>query len=147
MSEEKYVLIEIKKLFNQLNRSNHNCLNTEINDRDLTTVQFMLLMYLLDNEDKEIFQRDIEMTFKVRRSTVTNLIKAIEEKGYIERQSVASDARLKQILLTDKAKEIGRRVFSDIHIVETKMKQDIDENKLKIFFEVMEMMNKNMEGR
>jgi len=145
MSEEKYVLLEMKKLFNLLNRPHHDCLHES--KGDLTTVQFLLLMYLLDNEGKEVFQRDIEVTFNVRRSTVTNLIKAIEKKGYITRQSVDTDARLKQIILTDKANEVRKKMFADMHIVETRMKKGIDEEKMQVFFQVIEMMNKNMEGR
>ena len=47
-------------------------------------------------------QKDIESEFAISRSTVTNILKLMEKKGYITRASVASDARLKKIALTDK---------------------------------------------
>src|SRR5215510_7586463 len=105
MREEKSILVEMKRLNSTFHRN--NCFD----EIDLTPVQFMLLLYLFDNEDKDMFQRDIEATFKIRRSTVTNLIQSVEKKGYVKRESVESDARLKRLCLTDKAKEIGKKIF------------------------------------
>ena len=67
---------------------------------ELTAMHGWILGYLCRNEDKDIFQKDIEAEFKICRSTVTNILKLMEKKGYIRRESVPYDARLKEDLDT-----------------------------------------------
>ena len=62
--------------------------------------------YLYDNRDRDVFQRDIEKQFSVRRPTMTEILKLMEKNGLITRQSVSYDARLKKIVLTNKGIEI-----------------------------------------
>ena len=52
------------------------------------------------------FKLFIEKQFDIRRSTVTNILQGMEKQELIIRKSVNNDARLKMILLTDKAKNI-----------------------------------------
>lgn len=39
-----------------------------------------------------MFQKDIEEAFNITRSSVTGVVKLMEQKGYIRRESVAGDA-------------------------------------------------------
>lgn len=59
-----------------------------------------ILGYLAHHPDQNVFQKDIENAFCVRRSTVSKVIRLMETKGLIRRESVPNDARLK--------KQIGR---------------------------------------
>ena len=68
---------------------------------ELTAMHGWILGYLCRNEHKDIFQKDIEAEFKICRSTVTNILKLMEKKGYIKRESVPYDARLKKLVLTE----------------------------------------------
>ena len=69
----------------------------------VTPMHGWIMEYLYRNSDTPVFQRDIEREFSITRSTVTNILQLMERKGYIARQSVAQDARLKQLVLTEKA--------------------------------------------
>ncbi len=62
-----------------------------------------------------MFQRDIEREFSITRSTVTNILQLMERKGYIERQSVPQDARLKQLVLTAKGLEFHENTMLSLH--------------------------------
>lgn len=91
---------------------------TILEDSDLTPVQQQLLKFiLLESAHKPIFQRDIEEAFQIRRSTVTGIIKLIEQKGYLTRTSVESDARLKQLVPTEKAEALRPRIVEHIKSV------------------------------
>lgn len=57
-----------------------------------------------------VYQRDIEEQFHIRRSSVTALLKAMEQDGFITRTAVARDARLKSLALTDKGRACSRRL-------------------------------------
>ncbi len=85
---------------------------------DITAMHGWILRYLNDNRDRDIYQRDIERTFSITRSTVTNILQLMEKKGYIRRENVARDARLKKLVLTEEgfaAHEKIRRSFQELN--------------------------------
>ena len=45
-----------------------------------------IISYLCENEDKNIFQRDIEREFDLSRSTVSTILKELEKDGLINRK-------------------------------------------------------------
>ena len=69
-----------------------------------TPMHGWIVEYLYAHRDAPVFQRDIERDFSITRSTVTNILQLMERKGYIERQSVPQDARLKMLVLTEKGR-------------------------------------------
>lgn len=62
-----------------------------------------ILGYLAEHEDEDVYQKDIEEKFCVTRSTVSKVLKGMESKGLLRRESVSSDARLKRLVLTEEA--------------------------------------------
>ena len=69
-----------------------------------TGVQGMIIHYLYDHQEKQdIFQRDLEIIFSMRRPTASGILRLIEENGLILREPVEHDARLKRLILTPKA--------------------------------------------
>ena len=66
-----------------------------------TPMHSWIIGYLYRHRDEAVYQRDIEREFSITRSTVTNILQLMERKGYIERQSVPQDARLKKLVLTE----------------------------------------------
>ena len=71
----------------------------------VTPMHGWIMEYLYRHSETPVFQRDIEREFSITRSTVTNILQLMERKGYITRQSVAQDARLKQLVLTEKGRQ------------------------------------------
>lgn len=146
MNEQKSILSEFRKMFNLIKRYSHSDLE-EFKNVELTVMQGMVLGYIVENYSQNIFQRDIEKAFNIRRSTVTNIIKAIEAKGYIKRESVKNDARLKKIILTTRSKKLSEILMDKTRQLEDKMKYKINEKELQIFFDVIDKINKNLEEK
>ena len=69
---------------------------------EVTMMHGWIIRYLYENREQDIFQKDIEQRFAVGRSTVTNLLQLMEKKGFVRRESVKQDARLKKVILTEK---------------------------------------------
>ena len=86
---------------------------------DLSAMQGHVIGYLYYCRDRDVFQRDIEETFNITRSSVTGIVKLMEEKGYLTRQSVQGDARLKKLTLTPKGLNHHQRAMAAIDQVET----------------------------
>ena len=68
---------------------------------ELTSMHGRILGYLYWSRPKDVYQKDIEEHFNITRSSVAGIVKLMEQKGYILRQSVQGDARLKKLSLTD----------------------------------------------
>ncbi len=145
MPNEKYIGMELSKINNMLKRDyTRSDIKKEVDNA--TGKNGWIIGYLAENFDKEIFQRDIEDQFLIRRSTVSNMIQLMEKKGYITRESVSYDARLKKLVLTPKAWEVHRLMLENISAKEDKMRQGINENDLAIFFSVLEKIKHNLEN-
>lgn len=70
-----------------------------------------ILMFLVKHRGEEIFQYDIEKRFGIARSTASRVLGLMEKKGLIERQAVERDARLRRIVLTEKALPITQVLY------------------------------------
>ena len=80
-----------------------------------TPMHGWIIEYLYCHRDELEFQRDIEREFSITRSTVTNILQLMERKGYIARRSVAQDARLKQLVLTEKGRQFHENTMLALH--------------------------------
>ena len=58
----------------------------------VTIMHGWIIGYLILNLDRDIYQKDIESEFAISRSTVTNILKLMEKKGYIKRGANSSRA-------------------------------------------------------
>ena len=73
---------------------------------EATQMNGWIMAYLYFHKDQPVYQKTIESTFGVNRSTVTSIVKLMEKKGYIERENVPGDARLKKLILTPLGEEM-----------------------------------------
>ena len=105
-----------------------------------------ILCYIESEQDngRDVFQRDIEDKLNVRPSTATSILKVLEKNGYLVRESVKSDARLKKLVLTPKADEIKAVTFDMISEVEKQIISDITPDELDLFFKVLDKMKNNL---
>lgn len=101
--------------------------------------------YFYDNREKEIFQRDFEQRFSIRRSTASNILKTMEQNGFIQRVSVKNDARLKQIILTDKAIKIHEEIMKDIERREAVLRKGFSDDEIEKFLGMIDRFVINLE--
>ena len=101
--------------------------------------------YFYHNRHRDIFQKDFEQEFNIRRSTASNILSLIEKNGLIKRESVPYDARLKKITLTDKAIDIQHIIDEAFGRLEDTLKEGITEEELEIFYRVLDKINSNTE--
>lgn len=80
-----------------------------------TPMHGWIIEYLYRHRDEPVFQRDIEREFSITRSTVTDILQLMERKGYIQRQSVPQDARLKQLVLTEEGVLFHEKTILSFH--------------------------------
>ena len=111
---------------------------------EVTMMHGWIIRYLYENREQDIFQKDIEQRFAVGRSTVTNLLQLMEKKGFVRRESVKQDARLKKVILTEKG-ITSQESFEDIvEHIEEELSEGISEEELHIFYKVLDQINQNV---
>ena len=103
--------------------------------------------FFYHNRDRDVFQKDFEQEFNIRRSTASNILALIEKNGLIKRESVPYDARLKKITLTQKALDVQSVVEKAFENLEDTMRKGISEDELEIFFKVIDKINNNLERK
>jgi DNA-binding MarR family transcriptional regulator len=111
-----------------------------------TPVQSWIVHYLYDNRDKEIFQKDLEARFSVRRSTMTSILQLMEKNGLIVKEDVPTDKRLKKLILTPLAVEKQKKMALCIDELDKKIKSGISEEELNAFFAVAEKISANLDS-
>lgn len=111
----------------------------------LTGTHGWVIRYLYENRNNDIFQRDIEKTFGVRRSTVTSMLQIMEKNGLITRGSVPYDSRLKKITPTEKALELHRQISSEIDAIEAELSAGLSEEEIASFIATIEKIKKNLQ--
>ncbi len=112
---------------------------------NLTGTHGWVIAYLYENRDHDVYQRDLEIRFSIRRSTATGILQLMEKNGLIVREPVASDARLKRLVLTQKALDIHKMAEEDRMRTEERLLKGIGEAELETFRTVLRQMIKNME--
>jgi DNA-binding MarR family transcriptional regulator len=100
--------------------------------------------YLYENRHRDVFQRDIEKQFSVRRPTMTEILKLMEKNGLVVRERDESDARLKKIKLTPLALQLHERHERHIESFESALREGISEEEMKLFFDITERLKENI---
>ena len=97
-------------------------------DTGLISVRnFWILRYLEDHRGEDVFQRDLENVFKIRRSTVSKTVELMEQKHLLERVSVDGDARKKKLQLTTEADAVLSDVKKAVEALEADVKENFSE--------------------
>jgi DNA-binding MarR family transcriptional regulator len=140
---EKDILLEIKSLQNELIRKTfkeikhvHNC--------QVSPVQMQIMDYLLKNNNKDIYQKDLENVLNVRKSTLSGVINTMTKNNIIKRVTSDKDLRNNKIVFTDEVltKQKEMKIYFDK--VNKIIVKGIDQNKIDIFLEVINLMKKNI---
>ncbi len=142
--EEKRITFQIKTIGHLIKREFDNSATKKHAD-NLTGTHGWIIGYLYHNRDKNIYQKDLEEKFSIRRATVSGIIKLMEKNGLIEKIGDETDKRLKKLVLTQKAIDIHNSVMEDLKKIEEQLQKGLSQEEIDNFFLVMEKMKKNME--
>lgn len=135
MQPQKSIAMELREVSNLLKREMSR--NLDHNGKEGTMLHGRVVSYLSDNPDKDIYQRDIEQLLGVQRSTVTKILQSMEKSGFITRESVVEDARLKKLVLTQKAIDVHRLMQARANELDQRLMQNLSNEEVEIFFNLM----------
>lgn len=113
-------------------------------DKAYSGTEGKLIHFLFENQDKTVFQKNIEAVFGLRASTATQVIVSLEKAGLIRRVPCPTDGRYKQIVLTEKANAYREDVFHDMEQLNSQIIAGIEPQELELWYRVTEKMIQNL---
>ena len=114
-------------------------------DDNITVSQAYVIDFITDNSDRDVFQKDLEMEFDLKRSSVSLMLSNMEKHDLIKRVPVSEDARLKKIVLTEKAVEISKKISAAIDSVEGQLAESMDQDEINTFLNMLNKIRSNIE--
>ncbi|HIV18707.1 MAG TPA: winged helix-turn-helix transcriptional regulator [Candidatus Merdivicinus intestinigallinarum] len=121
-------------------------MNANMQSLGLTGVQGRVMHYILVKcADGPVFQRDVENAFDLSRSTATGILQLMEKNGLILRENMASDARLKSLIPTEKAARLDAQIGEYLQQTEQRLTQGVPEEQLLLFLETAARMSANLD--
>ena len=131
MKRKDTVGYKIRLIHNQVHKRMEARRSENESELALTGMQRWTIGFLKEHEEQTIYQRDIETEFKVSRATASNMLSVMERKGLIERRAVEHDARLKQLVLTDRGRAIMERADRDVWQMEESLLMGLSEEEIR----------------
>ena len=137
------IVIEELKEFSDLITKKHNIFEGISVCIDNFT-QAQAVCFIGDNKDREVSQKDIEKALNLSKSSVSSLIDTLEKKGVIQREASFLDARRNVIRLSQNTLDSISIIENNILDLNNNMINNISEDKLNTFFEVLDLMKDNI---
>lgn len=138
---ERRINFEICRVYHLMERhfeNEHEC-------DGISRAQGSVIRLIAMNPGRDIFQRDVEKEFGIRRSTVSVMLSSMESSGLIKREAVDYDARLKRLVLTPKTNELVSSVAKAFDEYDKVLMHGITDNEAEVFFRVLDKIAVNSE--
>ncbi|MGN0380114.1 MAG: MarR family winged helix-turn-helix transcriptional regulator [Butyrivibrio sp.] len=142
-SEPKSLCLAFKRMDNVLMRFVRARM-AEAGFDEVTVMHGWILGFLFRNKDRAVYQKDIEEEFSIAKSTVTNILKCMEKKGYVTRVPDEHDARLKRLELTARGENIHKKAIHHIDEIHARIETDISDEERQCFWQILFKIKNNM---
>ena len=136
--------LNIEKIDHIISRKIDSAVIKAIGNNLSVSQAYVIDFIAMEAKSREIFQKDIEKEFDLKRSSVSLMLNNMEKNDLIKRVSVSEDARLKQIILTDKSIKIHEKISTAIYSVENTLVEDLTPEEIKIFLGVIDKMRNSL---
>ena len=114
-------------------------------DSPITSIQGLVLDYLFRNREADAFQKDLEEYLEIKGSSVTSILDNLEKNGYVRREAVDYDGRLKKLAITEKAYAIEEDIVERVNGYMYSLFRGIPEEEREVFYSVLCKMIDNMQ--
>ena len=105
---------------------------------DLTKTQMDILFYLFANYGKEVTQRELEVHFTIKHSTVNGILGRMEKNGFIEISISNEDRRQRIVRLLDRAYEVRDECEKQHKYIENKFAEHFSREELECLTKLLD---------
>lgn len=127
-------------LIHHLHLIQRQMLNQVFEELDLTSSQAFTLIHVIKSHRKNLLicQKDIEKAMEISNPTVTGILNRLEQKELIQRVPGKKDARIRNIIVTQKALELDKILQKKFQEVEKSLVSSLDDEQQHIFHEMLQ---------
>ncbi len=118
--------------------------NKELFDEEISTTQMIIMDYILNHQNENIYQKDLEKVLHLRRATVSGVLQTMEKHDLVERVLCEKDVRCKKIILKDKAKNMFDIKKAEFCKFEKVIKKGLTDEEIDMFCHIIQSMQKNI---
>ncbi len=141
MENRREVTFAVRKLLNLMRRLADS---GPMAHGEATPMQGRVIGYLTHHAGQDVYQRDLEQAFQVRRSTASALLAAMEKGGLLRRESVPWDARLKRLVLTERAEAMHQHFQEHMAQANAMITRGVTPEELEAFFHAVDKFERNL---
>lgn len=131
-------------LLNKLIAREFICNNKDLFCSEPSTTQMIIMDYILNHQNEDIYQKDLEEVLHLRRATVSGVLQTMEKHELVERVLCDNDVRCKKIILKEKAKKMFDVKRMEFYKMEEVIKKGLSEEEIEIFCHIIESMQNNI---
>lgn len=142
---DRKIFIEIKTLDNYIMRRAMSE-GKKLGIIPPSPIQVRTIVYLIEHSNKDVYQKDLEKEFNLRRSTISGILKTMEKHNIITKINADNDARSRKIKLSKEADRKYKSLMDNFKTLDMILREDISDYELEIFFNVIDKMKENMLG-
>ena len=113
----------------------------------ITSIQSRIMVFIAHEScEREIHQKDIEEEFKIRKSSVSSVMKSMEKNGLIVRVA-SQDIRCKKIVLSEKGMELHHRIKEEIQSFDNNFRNVLSEAEQKEFLRMVSKLAQYLDNK
>lgn len=111
-------------------------------------LQIAILEYLIEHSDEEIYQKDLESSFKISKAAISDTLNAMEKNNLIKRNVSKIDARRNIIIPTKESLDMHKDLIKDIKQVNEELLNCPTKEEVNEFLRITEKLKNYMkEGK
>ena len=116
-------------------------------DYDVTYPQSRVLTRLFSRLDQgDVNQRDLEYALGIKASSVSSLVRNLEQKGFVRCERLPQDTRNKRVLLTDKGMQVQKFLENARNQAEADMVKGLTEEQQEMLRKCLRQVLDNLEN-
>jgi DNA-binding MarR family transcriptional regulator len=140
--EDGKVSVVLKCIFNAIKKAADN----HMKENDLTMSQCMVLEYIRSALPDTVSQRDVERHFNLQHPTVSGILKRLDKNAFITTSVNSEDRRVKDIYLTDKAKQMFCEIRKHQQQIDAVILRGLDTQQIQTLHQLLLIVLKNVTG-
>lgn len=130
------------KSFKIISDTMHKILNKKLKDKDLSATQGIVLVWLNDEESKQIPIKTIEKMFATSQPTTLGVINRLEQKNLVS--TYLTQQRTKVVKITDEGVSLVGIIETYIDEVDKQLFQGFSGDEKELFMEFLQRAEDNL---
>lgn len=138
--------MDIGLCFKFINHKIESRMNCHLKKNDLTFSQFQVMAFLAHNCECDISQKKICDFLKVKHTSIIDVLKRLEAKGFIQRKTNSLNARSNCVTLTESGKKLMNEMKLERQYVNNLIYKDFTEEEKTQLERLLQKVLENIEN-